>query len=207
MRTHSVWISTLSAAVAAAFLCGCLDLKPARATARYFVLAPVSPPVAAAPGSVPASGPVIGVAPVKLPPYLFKSFLAVRKSPNEVEYLESALWAESLDQGFLRALAADLAARVPTDQLRLSAWHAADVTCEVYVTLEQFDVDEQGKGIISAWWRVLSPGGDKTLKSGRFRASHQGPHPKSDPQGAVSTLSELTGELGAEVAQAVASLR
>lgn len=160
MRTQSTWIRTLSAAAAVTFLCGCLNLKPARGTARYFVLAPVSAPAGAAADNAPASGPAIGVAPVKLPPYLFKNFIAVRKSSNEVEYLESALWAGSLDQGFLRAFAADLAAAIPTDQVRLSTWHSEEVTCEVYVTLEQFDVDEGGRGIISAWWRVVSPGGE-----------------------------------------------
>jgi hypothetical protein len=148
----------------------------------------------------------IGVGPVKLPPYLLKNSFTVRKGPNEVEYLETALWAEGLDRGLLLAVAADLSTRVPTDQLRLSAWRSEDVTLEVYVTVQQFDVDATGRGVLTAWWRILSPGGERTLKAGQFHASRQGPRPRVDPQGAAATLSQLTADLSTQIAQTIKTL-
>jgi hypothetical protein len=194
-------IRSLLAGAACLSLSGCLNLKPAHATARYFVLS--SLPGAAAPGSMTLA---VGVGPVKLPAYLFKDSLAVRKGTNEVEYLQSALWAEQLQSGFQRVLAADLAALLPTDQVRLSAWRPEDVAMGVYVTIEQFDVDTTGRGVLVAWWRILSPSGEKLLKAGQFRASHEGPAPQANPQGATATLSGLLADLSRDLAEAMKGL-
>jgi uncharacterized lipoprotein YmbA len=178
-------------------LTGCSFLKPAKSTTRYYVLTPV----AATPG---ASGSLaVGLGQVKLPTYLFNTSLAVRKGTNEVEYLDSALWAERLDTGFQRVLAANLAIVLPTEQVRLSTWQRDDVAAEVYVTIEQFDVDASGRGVLVAQWRILAPGGEKVLKAGGSRLSRQGPAPDSGASGAVATLSELVAELSRQLAQAL----
>ena len=181
-------------------LTGCSFLKPAKSTARHFVLTPLpaSGPATAASGSL-----AVGVGQVKLPAYLFDTSLAVRKGTNEIEYLPSALWAERLDTGFQRVLAANLAIVLPTDQVRLSAWQSEDVAAEVYVTIEQFDVDTSGRGVLVARWRILSPGGEKTLKAGESRLTRQGPPPDAGPSGAVATLSELVADLSRQLAQAL----
>ena len=100
-------------------------------------------------------------------------------------------------------LAANLAILLPTDQVRLSAWQSEDVAAEVYVTIEQFDVDASGRGVLVAWWRILSPGGEKTLKAGESRLTRQGPPPDTDPSGAVATLSELVADFSRQLAQAL----
>jgi uncharacterized lipoprotein YmbA len=194
-------IRLLLALAACACLTGCFGfLKPARATARNFVLTPLptAAAVAAAPGSL-----AVGVGQVKLPAYLFNTSFAVRTGTNEINYLPSVLWAERLDTGLQRVLAANLATLLPTDQVRLSAWRSEDVSAEVYVAMEQFDLDAKGNGVLVAWWRILAPGGEKTLKAGETRLTRQGPLPEADPAGAVATLSELVGDLSRQLAQAV----
>jgi uncharacterized lipoprotein YmbA len=195
MNYPSLLIRTLLAGTACVWLSGCFSLKPAHPTARYFVLSPL--PVAVAPGPTTLA---VGVGQVKLPAYLFKDSLAVRKGPNEVEYLETAVWAEHLQSGFQRILAANLAALLPTDQVRLSDWRREDIALEIYVAVEQFDVDTSGRGELVTWWRILSPGGEKILKAGQFRGSHQGPPPQADPEGATATLSRLLTDLSRELA-------
>ena len=118
----------------------------------------------------------VGVGPVKLAAYLFDTSLAVRKGTNEIDYLPSAFWAERLDTGLQRVLAANLSTLLPTDQIRLSAWQSTDVSVEVYVAIEQFDVDAGGAGVLAAWWRILSPGGEKTLKAGECRLARARAH-------------------------------
>src|SRR5262249_39825129 len=146
---------------------GCLGLKPARTTARYFLLTPVA---AGSPSSAAAAPPLtIGVGVVKLPDYLFKNQMAIRKGTNEITYSLTSLWAERLGNGFQRVRAADLATQVPC-QIRFSAWRSEDVAAGVYVAIEQFDVDEKGRGVLVAWWRVLSSNGAKVLRSSQFRA-------------------------------------
>jgi uncharacterized lipoprotein YmbA len=191
----------LLALAACAGLTGCFGfLKPAKPTARHFVL--TSLPTSEAAGA-PGGGVAVGIGPVKLASYLFSTSFAVRKGANEIEHLPAAFWGERLDSGLQRVLAANLAALIPTDQIRLSAWQIEDVSAEVYVAIERFEVDASGQGEIAAWWRILSPGGEKTLKAGECRRTRQGPAPDADPAGAVATLSELAADLSRQVAQAV----
>ncbi len=182
-------------------LTGCFGfLKPAKPTARHFVLSALP---AAEPAATPSGGVAVGVGPVKIAAYLFNTSFAVRKDTNEIDYLPATFSAERLDSGLQRVLAANLATLLPSDQIRLSAWQNADVSAEVFVLIEQFDVDAGGEGVLVAWWRVLSPGGEKTLKAGGCRLAHQGPAPQADPAGAVATLSELAADLSRQLAQAI----
>lgn len=185
----------------AVLLTGCFGfLKPAPSGSRYFVLTPL--PVADQRASNPAA-PVVGLGRVKLPSYLLDSSLAIRNGPNEVNYLGEVLWAERLDSGFQRALAANLATLLPTDQIRLNAWNSDEVRGELLVTVEQFDLDTRGNGVLVAWWRIMSPGGEKTIKAGEARFTRTGPAPDTDPSGAVATLSNLLADLSRQLAQAI----
>ena len=191
----------LIAIAACACLTGCFGfLKPAQETARHFVL--TSLPAAGTMKALPASL-AVGMGQVKIPAYLFDTSLAIRKGTNEIDYLRLALWAERLDTGIQHVLAANLAALLSTDQVRLSTWRSEDVAAEVYVTIEQFDVDTSGRGVLVARWRILSPGGEKTLKTGESRLSRQGPAPDADPSGAIATLSDLLAEQSRQLAQAL----
>ena len=145
----------------------------------------------------------VGLGQVKIPAYLFNSSFAVRKGANEIDYLPSAFWAERLDTGFQRVLGANLANLLSTDHVLLSAWQKDAVAAELYVTLEQFDVDTGGRALLIARWRLLSPGGDKTLKAGSSRLSRHGPAPDANLPGAAATLSELVAELSRQLAQAI----
>ena len=195
-RTRTL-LTLLCSTMLAVGLTGCGMFKPAKPTARYYVLTPIA-------ATQSASGSLaVGLGQVKLPAYLFNTSLAVRKGTNEVEYLESAFWAERLDTSFQRVLAANLAAVLPAEQVRLSSWQRDDVIAEVYVTLEQFDVDAGGRGVLNAQWRILSPGGEKVLKAGGSHFSRQGPTPSASASGAVATLSELVAELSRQLAQAL----
>ena len=158
---------------------------------------------ATAPAPVAANALAVGLGQVKLPAYLFDTSLAVRKGTNEVEYLPSALWAERLDTGFQRVLAANLAIILPTDRILLSVWQRDAVAAGIYVTLEQFDVDASGRGGLVARWHILSPGGERILKAGSSRLSRQGPPPDAGAAGAVATLSDLLADFSRQLAQAL----
>jgi hypothetical protein len=62
-------------------------------------------------------------------------------------------------------------------------------------------VDTGGRGVLVAWWRVLAPGGEKTLKTGEAHLSRSGPAPEIDPSGAVATLSELVADLSRQLVE------
>jgi uncharacterized lipoprotein YmbA len=183
-------------------LTSCSFLKPAQSVARHFVLTTIAT-------NAPAStlNPLaLGVGQVRLPSYLFNTPMAVRKGANEVEHLPTANWAERLDAGFQRVLAANLATLLGTDRVYLSAWQKSDVAVELHVIIEQFDVDTSGRGQLSVRWRVVSPAGDQVLKSGISRIERTGPAPGTDAAGAVATLSELVGDFSREMARTIPTL-
>jgi uncharacterized lipoprotein YmbA len=191
-------IARLVACVLVAGFTGCSFLKPAQSTTRHYVLTPIPANAPADAGSL-----AIGVGQVKLPAYLFDTSVALRRGTNEVEYLPAANWAERLDAGFQRVLAANLATLLPADRVYLSAWQKSDVTAEVHVIIEQFDVDASGRGQLVARWHIGSPGGDKVLQSGTSRLTHAGASPETDVSGAVATLSELIADFSRELAQSL----
>lgn len=185
-------------------LTGCFGfLKPARSTARHFVLTSMA---ATNPATSSIGSLAVGVGQVKVPAYLFDTSLAVRSGTNEISYLPSVLWAERLDVGLQRVLAANLASLLPSDQVHLSAWRSEDVSAEVYVRIQQFDVDTAGRCVLVAWWRILAPGGEKTLKTGESRLTRQGSLPEADPAGAVAALSELVADFSGQLAQTIKEL-
>ena len=179
---------------------GCSVLKPAEPTARYFILTPMP---AANAELAESKGLAVGLGQVKVPAYLFDTSLAVRKSTNAIEYLPSAFWAERLNTGFANVLAADLAIALPTDRIHLAAWQRDQVAAEIHVTLEQFDVDKSGSGVLVARWRVVSPGGEQVLKAGASRLAQQGPRPNDNTSGAVATLSALIANFSHQLGQAL----
>jgi uncharacterized lipoprotein YmbA len=190
---------------------GCSYLKPSAAAPRYFILAPASsqpqPKEAAAeqPHPAPSSAQAsktLTVAPIKLADYLTKKSIALRKGATEIEYLESALWAERLDQGFLRVLIADLSKRLPTQKIQPGPSRKAGPALELHLTIQQFDINTTGEGVLAADWRILSSLDGKTI-SGQFHSSHPGPTLERAPGEAVATLSTLINELSGELAQAL----
>ena len=77
----------------------------------------------------------------------------VRKSTTEIEYLETALWAERLDQSFRQTLAENLSLLLVSDRACLSGSERDQVAMRVSVSVEQFDVDAEGRGTLLAVWR------------------------------------------------------
>jgi hypothetical protein len=71
------------------------------------------------------------------------------------------------------------------------------------VTLERFDVDESGSGVLVARWRIVSPGGEQVLEAGTSRLARQGPRPHDNASGAVMTLSALLADFSGQLAQAL----
>jgi uncharacterized protein len=175
---------------------GCFS--PHTVATRRFVLASATPT-----GAAPATNMRLGVRVVGMPGYLNSESLAIRVSAIEIRYLETALWAERLDHGFERVLAADLSAMIPTERVRLGAWRTDDVALEVHVRVEQFDVDLHGHGNLVAEWRITSPGDGKVLKNGTARLTKSGKPLAGDAQNLVTTLSELATDFSRTLTEAI----
>ena len=134
-------------------------------------------------------------------PYLLRASIVVRKSPNEIEYLENAAWAEPLNQCFQQALAANLAADLTSDRVYLPPWSHQQVGLIVMISIEQFDVDVQGRGTLIADWRLIAPGNEKALASDRIHLIHVGDASRDTPEAIAAIMSDLVAQLSLELAQ------
>ncbi|HEX9048030.1 MAG TPA: PqiC family protein [Verrucomicrobiae bacterium] len=199
-RCFFVFASLLFAVACSLLVTGCFGLfKPDAVETRRFLLTPTcesatntnTPPVA------------LGLGQVKLPAYLKGASIVMRQGSNEIAYLPRALWSERLDAGVQRVLAANLAALLPADPVRQSAWSQDEVAVGVYVTIEQFEMQASGGAVLVASWRVVSPGGARLLKSGRCRIANGGAHSPGDAAAAVAGMSALLDDFSRQLAQSI----
>jgi uncharacterized lipoprotein YmbA len=191
----------ISLLAVACMLSGCVNLKPALDTNRFFVLTPLS---AATPGAAaPSESPAVGIARVEIPDYLQPRRILVRKSDSELQYLETLQWAERLDKGIQRVLVVNLGSLLSSTNVVFSVWRRSDVQVEVYVSVQRFEVDGQGQAVLEARWRITNPGAEITWQTGTSRIIRQGPSLPTDPDGAVAVLNEVLGALSREIATAV----
>jgi len=179
---------------------GCKNLRPVEDLNRFYVLS--------ASGKAPAEGRAnqnltIGVAPVEAPGYLQSTRIAIRRGTNEIYYSEYRQWAEHLDKGIQRVLASDLSALLPSARVITSAWQIGDVKAEVHVSIHRFELDESGEATLECEWRILSPENGRVLRLEHALLSKKGPSLATNPTGAISTLSQLLGELSNQIAAAL----
>ena len=189
------------AALSSIFLTGCL-FRPAAALPRHFVLAPI--PADEANGT-PNSHFSVEIGFVKMPAYLLRDSIAVRTGPNEIEYLENALWGERLDQGFQRTVLADLSQSLLSDYPELAEPEPAKKSVRVFISVHQFDVDTTGRGRLVAQWRIVGSNSEETLRSGNTGLVRTGVPPLRDPDSIAKTMSDLTAEFSHELARYVCS--
>ncbi len=176
---------------------GCV-MTPARVQTRHFVLAPVSRPEHALADGQRAP---IAVASVKMPSYLLRDSMVVRRGEHEFRYLETALWAERLDQSFRRTLAQNLSVLLASGRAYVPIDGPNPAVMRVSVDVQQFDVDTEGRGTLIAEWRLTGAGGDKAIRTGQAHLTHSGPSPHGNPQAIATTLSGLTADFSRDLVQ------
>jgi uncharacterized lipoprotein YmbA len=138
-----------------------------------------------------------------MPAYLLRDSMVVRKSADEVEYLETALWAERLDRSFRQTLEQNLWLLLASDPAYLSASERDRVGVRVSVNVEQFDVDTEGRGTLLAAWRLTAVGANKPPKIGQAHLTRPGPSPRGKPEAIATNLSALVAEFSRDLAQAL----
>ena len=186
------------ASLSCVLLTGCL-LKTATVPARHFVLAPI-PAEEASPALKEHALVEIGF--VKMPAYLLRDSIAVRKGANEIEYLENALWAERLDQCFQETLTADLWRSLSSANIRFVETDRKKEIVRIFINVRQFDVDTEGQGTLVAQWRIATSDGTE-LTSGNTSLARMGHPPSGDPVVIARAMSGLTSEFSSELTRSL----
>ncbi len=143
-----VCVSALCAMLACAALAACGSSPPT----RFYTLDPVPPDHPA----VAFAGPPIQVGQVMLPPDLDRLSIVTRTGPDRLAVSGEDRWAAPLDGMAQRALAADLAARLPRSQVLAPGDPAPPGgTRTVAVNVRRFDSDATGQVTLDAGWALL----------------------------------------------------
>jgi uncharacterized lipoprotein YmbA len=189
----------LFVAVIGMLLAGC-SFKRVTDSPRHFVLTPIGE-------GDPAPGTrrnlSVGIGYVRMPPELLRDSIAVQNGTNEFQYLENALWAERLDHGFERTLAANLSQLLSSDSIYTGDWSKDQVILRVSIQVQKFEVDSRGNGTLLARWRIKARDKEQPLKSGIARVTRTGASPHGKPEIIVTTLSDLTADFSRDLAQAL----
>jgi uncharacterized lipoprotein YmbA len=184
-------------------LTGCQSLRPVADLTHYYVLSAS----ATAPAQTQSNRDLtIGIAPVEIPAYLQSSRIVVRTGGNEIHYSDYREWGEHLDKGIQRVLAGDISILMPGVRTVTSSWQGSDVKAEVYVSIQRFELDENGEVTLDCQWRIIGSGATRALHSNHFKGSKKGPSLVKEPAGAVNTLSGALVGLSKEIAAALKSL-
>lgn len=169
---------------------GCL-LKPKTVTPREFVLSPAS--ATQAPANTQPMRVEVGL--IKMPSYLTSKSMSVRKGPNEIAPVGTALWADRLDLLFRQTLMENLSHDL--------ALHQTLQPVHISVDIQQFDVDTHGQGALRARWRLSSVNDGKLLNTQDTHLIFRGASPHENPQAIASTLSALTAQFSRVLARSM----
>lgn len=143
---------------------------------------------------------VLGVGPVGVADYLDRSQMVVRESSNRLTLAEFDRWAGSPAKEIQRVLVANLASQLGTERIVSYPWKSSvDPEMTVEMTVEKFEYGN-GKVWLTASWQAYADNGREAVAFRRTELSRD----SDENYNAISAnLSELMGEVSAQVAQAV----
>jgi hypothetical protein len=130
---------------------------------RTFVLTPPLAPTALAPTTASSTERIV-IRRVLVPDYLDTTDILMRDGTNEVKVNGTGRWDERLSQGLTRALAADLAARLPSDSVVLDTSGPAQQ--QVLITVNSLDLWPDGRCVLAATWTIVDHDAPRAVAGG-----------------------------------------
>jgi len=157
MKMNSSRLTSLALGAGTVLLAGCSILAPQPDPSRFFVLAPLADATARTSGTEaePLPTVVLGVGPIKLPPYLDRNAMAIRVSATQITYSSLDLWAEPLDVNVARVLLQNLSVLLGTERILMYPWPiAVKVNYQVEVQVLRLDASSSGEAQLTARWSI-----------------------------------------------------
>ncbi len=114
----------------------------------------------------PVSRPKLQLQRVLVPEYLDTTDILLRVGTHEIRESASGRFGERLSLGIRHALRSDLAARLPLDSIGL-AQPAEKPARQILVTVDGFDIWQDGRCVLSANWSILGADRREVLTADR----------------------------------------
>jgi len=183
-------------------LTACMNTRPVKDRARFYLIAPSAGSVETVQGS-----PSIGVRDVELPGYLSSSKVAVRQNESQIVYKSFELWSEPLGESATRTLAGRLAARIGRDKVDVFPWtNGVKRDVELLVQFDHFEGTSDGRVMVSGRY-ILSPAGGKSAESTVVAFDYIGKWKGDDCGTLAKVLGDELDRLAAEILAKVSAGR
>ncbi len=183
----------LTLAAAALLLSGCGTFP----LPRTYVLGDLD---RSTPGVVDEAGMThIELKTVTVPDYLDTTDIVRRTASNEVTTSATGQWGERLSLGITRALALDLARRLP--QMVIESRSAYEPARRLFVDVERFEIGEDGRCTLTARWRVTNlDGKDKPdSEQGTFIETSTAKTDAAEASAMTAAIDHLAGQIALTV--------
>jgi uncharacterized lipoprotein YmbA len=148
------------------------------------------------PRAFSAGDSILSLGPVTIADYLKRDSLTYRVGPNQIRYAGNQRWAEPLDQGIQRTLAAYLSGIEDTRVTLFPQRPARGAAHRVRVHVRKLEVSG-GSALLLADWEVSDS--DSGTSEGLFRSEKR--LRDSGPTAIAAAYSDMLGELAEEIAR------
>ncbi len=162
------------AGVIAASVTGCSYiaksiLAPQKDISKFYLFTPTADTAAPATGTSQSTNGnfVLGLGPIKLPPYLDRPEVVTRAAPNRLELSKEDRWGESIQNGFTSAMQRNLAAQTGAVVIVFPWYSTVHIDMQVQIDIYRFETDSQGTATLSAKWTILDTTGKEHSVHGR----------------------------------------
>lgn len=143
----------------------------------------------------------LGLGPVKIPGYLDTQNIVSSNANGSIQYVRNAFWAESLGDGFTRALLYRTATRIGTAHATPFPWYRATrVDWKVPVDVLRFEATSDGRVVLVARWTVHRTKDGAVVAGAESVLEEQA---GGDPALVVDALSRCVDRLADAIAAAV----
>lgn len=159
----------------------------------FYTLDPVGP--AGSPAASAAAAPLVVT--VALPEILDRAQLVRRAGPDQLAISASDRWAAALDDLVRRALAKDLALRLPGRLVTVDRPEGAVEPTILRVAVEEFTADTAGRVTLEGHWTVTNGDGASSPPSTIHIATTAS---DESAAAAVQAMSAALGQLGDQIA-------
>lgn len=182
-------------------LSGCLNTEPVVDIQKHYVLdTGYGPPVEIDPESQIHR---VGLKPIILPGYLHDNRLTVRKSQNELIYLEQDRWAGRPAKVLADFLSLKLEKDLESTAVRQAPWNRGTVGYELGIRFIRCEVTIDGLAVVRAEWSCADLGNPDNVRIGSGTVQKQGPKPLEATADSIATLSQAVAELSRSIAKTV----
>jgi uncharacterized protein len=182
--------------VVAGGLSGCAALFDTdSAPIDYYVLS--AAPTSAAP--VAASGPIFGIAPVRVPQYLSQKAIVTRTGENALALAANDQWAAPLSDTIAAVVSENLTTMIPSARVvELPVSSAVPIDYEIHVEVVTFERQPNAAVDLVARWSVFTEGGRQLLTM--TRSAYRVPNVADDYADITAAMSTLLAELSRDIA-------